>query len=154
MPDYTQAKIYKLVSPSGLIYVGCTTQPLNIRLSKHLSKYKKYLINNKNYYTSFKLFDEDINNIKIELLELCNDINKIGLLNRERYYIENLNTVNKCLPICTRGESNKKYYNNNRNALLQKSKIKISCSCGCVVAKSNYYAHLKSLKHSNLLVAH
>jgi len=49
MPDYSNAKIYKLVSKDlshDLIYIGSTCQELRNRLAEHSRDYKKY-INNK-----------------------------------------------------------------------------------------------------------
>jgi predicted GIY-YIG superfamily endonuclease len=41
MPDYSNGKIYKLVSDkTAMIYIGSTTQDLNERLSGHKNEFK------------------------------------------------------------------------------------------------------------------
>lgn len=45
--------------------------------------------------------------------------------------------------------SQKKYYKNNKNKILQKQKVKITCECGSIISKASYSKHLKSNKHYN-----
>jgi hypothetical protein len=115
MPNYENAKIYKLFSPSklGLVYYGSTTGKLSVRLGKHKSQYKRWQAGKINYYTSFKIFAE-CDDYVIELAENCPRDNKKDLHERERYYIEH----NKCLNRCTPNQTPKEWY--------QKNKAKIS----------------------------
>ena len=106
MPDYSKGKIYKIVcNETGLIYVGSTTQELNARLSKHKSNYKLYLDGKETFVTSYEIIKN--NNFKIELLELVNCNCNKEFLNKEKYWIENMDCVNICIPNPNR---NKKEY--------------------------------------------
>jgi hypothetical protein len=128
MPNYTNSKIYKLTSSSGLIYIGSTVRQLNIRLSGHKADYKRYKNNEIKYcITSFKLFEEDYENIKIELIENFKCNNKKELYERERYYINLYDCVNKVKrPSITNEELKervKKYYETNKEHIIENKKI-------------------------------
>lgn len=125
MPDYSKGKIYKLVSPSGLIYVGSTCQSLAVRKAGHKADYLRSLKNKFHHVSSFKLFDESIDDIDIVLLEECPCENKEQLHKKEREYIEKLDCVNMHIPTRTQKEYDsihkdeiiarrKTYYNNNK----------------------------------------
>ena len=104
-----QAKIYKIVDDTNNnIYIGSTCQSLKTRLTHHKSNYKAYL---KGLYCNTTSFDIIKNNdYKIELLENCNITTKQELIARERYYIENNNSLNKVIPGIT-GRNTKKLVN-------------------------------------------
>ena len=54
-PNYSNAKIYRIYSPSlNLSYIGSTTYPLEARLAKHIINYYCYKKDNAkySYYTS------------------------------------------------------------------------------------------------------
>tara|TARA_B100001093_G_C26399933_1_gene830845 strand:- start:159 stop:635 length:477 start_codon:yes stop_codon:yes gene_type:complete len=102
MPDYSKAKIYKIVCDiTGETYYGSTTQPLWLRMGKHRSKenrcFSKQIIERGNY--SYSLVEE----------YSCE--NKEQLCRRERFYIENNICVNKQIPNRTITE----WYNDNRD---------------------------------------
>ncbi|MDR3597025.1 hypothetical protein [Clostridium sp.] len=102
MPNFANGKIYKLVSPSGLTYVGSTTQSLAVRKGGHRRAHRSYQNGvNKDKVTSFSLFDEDADNIDIVLIEKYPCVDKEELHQRERFFIENTQCVNKYLPITT-----------------------------------------------------
>jgi hypothetical protein len=106
MPNYSKSKIYKLTSSnSNDIYIGSTIQKLSIRKAHHISVYKGYLLNKGHYVTSFKII-ENGGDIDICLLEEYPCNNKEQLHQRERFYIEKNNCVNKVIPTRT----NKEYY--------------------------------------------
>jgi hypothetical protein len=94
MPDYKNGKIYKLVSPSGLTYIGATTQALAVRKAEHKRKYKQYAKGEYGFRKSFRLFEEDVDNIDIVLIEKypCDCTNE--LYSRERFWMENTDCVN------------------------------------------------------------
>ncbi len=120
MVNYQLGKIYKLISPSGLIYIGSTCETLSNRLSGHKSSYKRYNENKtKKKITSFKLLEEDINNIDIVLIEKYPCNSKEELHSRERYYIDLIDCVNTIKPLRT----TKEYHNDNKEAILIKHKI-------------------------------
>lgn len=106
MVNYQLGKIYKLISPSGLIYVGSTCEFLSKRLSGHKSSYKRYTEKNlvKHKITSFILLDEDFENIDIVLIEKYPCNSKEELHARERYYIDLIDCVNIIKPHRTHKE--------------------------------------------------
>jgi len=135
MPDYSKSKIYKLTSSnSNEIYIGSTTLNLSKRKAHHIWYYKNHLLNKVKYITSFKIIEYG-GNIDICLLEEYSCSNKEQLHQRERFYIENNNCVNKVIPTRTKKEYNelnkelirekrKEAYKINRYYELNKVKIK------------------------------
>lgn len=127
MPDYQQGKIYRLFNSSGE-YIGSTIQKLSTRLTDHRKNYTDYIKNDgEKRTTSFNLFDEG--DCEIELIENYPCNSKSELLERERYYIENRECVNKIIPIRREGEVNqnrRQQYKNDpeyRNNLLDNNKV-------------------------------
>ena len=165
MVNYNQSKIYKIVSNCGnLIYIGSSTKKyLSTRLAQHKSNYKLYKNGNKNYTTSYQLFDAyEPENCEIILLENINCESKNELHARERYYIESLDCVNKFIPCRTY----KEYYEDNREKILEhqkeykqqnKEKIqqqqneKFTCICGSRYTYTHKLRHLKTLLHINYI---
>ena len=119
---YQNSKIYKLVSPSGLTYIGSTTQSLAKRKGKHKTNYKCWKGGYQSYCTSFKLLDEAIDDIDIVLLETCNVNNKEELHAKERYWIESTDCVNKVVPGRTQKEANKVCREKNKEKYAEKRK--------------------------------
>lgn len=117
MPNYQKAKIYKLWSPSkNLVYYGSTTQLLCQRLAHHQQDYNKFKNNNYHYVTAFKILEcEDY---KIELVENYPCNNKEQLARKEGEYMKNNECVNKCIA----GRTDKEYYEDNKEKLLEYSK--------------------------------
>ena len=108
MPDYKNSKIYKLVSPhTDKIYIGSTTQILSQRLSQH-----------KRTKTTKSHFLFELGDVKIILIEDCPCNRKEELLKKERYYIENFDCLNKCIP----GRKYKEYYQDNKKIIREKTK--------------------------------
>ena len=133
MVNYQLGKIYKLISPSGLIYIGSTCEILSKRLGGHKIAYKYYQKHKNKKITSFILFDEDIDNIDIVLIENYPCNSKDELHARERYYIDSLKCVNKNKPHRTQKEwreenkeyksqIDKEYYEKNKEYFFQKQK--------------------------------
>lgn len=128
MPDYKNAKIYKLWSPEGdEIYIGSTTESLSRRKTKHKTQ--------KNECASQILF-EKYTDVRIELLEECPCDNKEQLLKKEGEYIRNNNCVNKRVAGRTYKERNS---------------IKFVCECGITLTQGCKSRHLKSKRHIKLL---
>ena len=116
MPDYQNSKIYKIVcNITGKIYIGSTTQKyLASRLSEHVRDYKNYTtVGKRSYITSFEVIKQG--NYDMVLLESYPCNNKMELHAKERYYIENNDCVNKCIPTRTNKERNDDSYTNNAN---------------------------------------
>ena len=98
-------KIYKLVcNITGDTYYGSTTQSLKERLSKHKSKYKRYLNGKINYITSFKIIENG--NYKICLVEDYKCLNRKQLESIEGIYIK----YNKCINKNIAGRTPNEYY--------------------------------------------
>jgi hypothetical protein len=117
MPDYSQGKIYKIISTDcDLVYYGSCAIPLNIRLSIHKSDYKSFLEGRFHYLTSFELIKQ--NNYEIVLVEdyPCDSRKELEL--REGEYIKN----NVCVNERVAGRTHKQWEQDNRETLLQKKK--------------------------------
>jgi hypothetical protein len=99
--NYQESKIYYIICyTTGLKYYGSTTKKyLSRRLGGHVYDYNRYLKGEMNFITSFKVLEN--NNYDIVLVEKFPCNSKDELLQRERYYIENNECVNKCIPIRT-----------------------------------------------------
>tara|TARA_R110000787_G_scaffold191748_2_gene303243 strand:- start:1384 stop:1965 length:582 start_codon:yes stop_codon:yes gene_type:complete len=101
-------KIYKLVG-SGLTYYGSTISSLGTRKSGHKQSYKRYLLNNSKYLTSFDIIEKG--DFDIELVE--DNIEKEQLLIREGFYIKNNECVNKRIA----GRTKQEYYKDNEEKM-------------------------------------
>lgn len=130
MPNYANGKIYKIACKStGLIYIGSTTNAyLCNRLGQHTHRFRNQHLTQ---YTSSQIIANG--NYFIELIELVPCSDKDELTKRERYWIDNLECVNKQLPTRTKKEYRafnkdkqqaymKTYYINNRQAFIDKEK--------------------------------
>jgi len=105
MPDYEQAKIYKLWSPQGQeIYIGSTTQSLAVRKAKH-----KHRLD-----CCSKILFEKYDDVRIELIEEFPCKNKMELNRREGEIMRNNNCVNRCIAGRTKAEYDKEYYQDNK----------------------------------------
>jgi hypothetical protein len=177
MPDYQKGKIYKIYSVSNeeLVYYGSTTETLTSRLAKHVYEYN----NNKICCNSKLIFDAG--DYKIELVENYPCVNKQQLNKKEAEYIRNNKCVNKYIPDRTSKEwfekyyennkekileknkdykknnkehileRNKQYYQNNKDEINEKAKEKVTCDCGCIVRKDGLIEHKKTNKHLELI---
>ncbi len=129
--DYSKAKIYKLttIHDPNLVYYGSTVNPLYKRKQVHKSFFKSGKLS----LTSFKLFELGVDDVEITLVENINCNSKEELHQRERFYIENNNCINKNLP--SRGKKEyrevnkdinnakyKEYYNQNKDIVNTKNK--------------------------------
>ena len=111
--DYKNAKIYKLVNDElNLTYYGSTCTALHKRLYQH--KHKSNRCSSKIMFESGE--------VKIYLVELFPTENKILLTQRERYYIENNDCINKKIPNRTKKEYDKEYYIDNKEKFRVKNK--------------------------------
>jgi len=125
-------KIFSKVNPK-LVYYGSTTQKyVSSRISTHKSNYKKWKNGElKSPPLSYLVLDTgDWDYMTLEKV-LFDD--KFELLNRERWYIENNECVNKCVPNRTKKEwckdnpekvkaISKKYCENNKEKAKERQK--------------------------------
>jgi len=113
MVNYLQSKIYRIVcNQSGKIYIGSTTTSLSSRLSQH-----KKLLKSLKSGTSKEVLEN--NDFSIVLLEDYPCERKEQLLQRERFYIETMDCVNKNIP----NRSKEDWYQDNRERLIEKQTI-------------------------------
>lgn len=178
-----KGKIYKIVNTiDDKIYVGSTSMShVNKRFTLHKSSYKKWLRGLSSYYTSFELFEDyGIENCKIELIEEIEISDRKELFKRENFWINELREV--CVnkkpsyssdekKITDMKKANKKYYEKNRDKILQqkntyrklnyienKDKVlkrskewakgkKFCIYCGEESNKGHFSLHKKTVKH-------
>ena len=98
MNRYEKGKIYEIVDVGyNKRYIGSTCEMLSKRMERHRKDYYSYLRNNLNTCTkSLEIFKEyGIDNVKIQLIEYYPCKSKEELLQREGYYIKNIDCVNK-----------------------------------------------------------
>lgn len=113
MPNYSNGKIYRIVcNETGKQYIGSTTISLAARLSQH----KKIFKCQKNCTSRDVL---EYNDFSIVLIEDYPCERKEQLLQRERFYIETMDCVNKKIPTRTAAE----WYKENRERLIEKQMI-------------------------------
>ena len=145
MPNYQNARIYKLWSPEGdEVYIGSTTQLLCVRKAKHIYNYKQ------NLACKSKLIFEKYNDVRIELLECCPCDNKEEVEKKEGEYIRNYNSVNKRYTMgldLTKQELTKIRNDNCK----EKNSKKITCECGRVISYGDKARHCKSKRHLDLI---
>ena len=113
MVNYKNGKIYKLVNDElNLTYYGSTCNELRKRLYGHKTKVNKCC--------SKIMFESG--EVKIYLVEKfpCND--KSELNQKERYYIENNECINKNIPNRTPKEWYIEWYKNNGKELKEKER--------------------------------
>jgi len=94
--NYQNSKIYSIRcrSDPSLVFIDCTTQPLNKRFSFHKSEYKRWLADrNKKYNCVFHLLQHP--DCYIELIEKveCNDIEHLLKIRYET--IRSMDCINK-----------------------------------------------------------
>jgi len=143
------AKIYKIVDNiNNNVYIGSTCCSLKKRLVNHKSNYKRFLKGIFNNVTSFDILKN--NDYKIELLEDCEIKTKDELLAKERYYIENNDCLNKCIPVRTEKEY-KQYQKEYRETNKDKANEKFVCQCGGKHTRCGKSQHINSTKHLNYL---
>ena len=177
---YTNGKIYKLVSNvTGDVYYGSTTQKLSYRLAEHKRNYKRYLKGKYGYTTSYKIIETG--DYDIHLVENYSCLCKKQLESIERVYIENYKCINKVVVGRIRKETmkadyekhkkkrlkyaeeyrnnnlkkvsecKKKWYQKNKENILNKIKEKFDCECGGKYTRAHKVRHLKTKKHQNYL---
>ena len=149
MPNYQNAKIYKLWSPEGDdIYIGSTTTLLSARKAKH--KFGDGSVS--------KILFEKYTDVRIELLECCPCDNKEELAKKEGEYIRNNKCVNKQIPLRTHKEHyqdnkeykinyQKEYREKNEEKIKERKSIRVICDCGMEVNKDGIARHRTSKRH-------
>jgi hypothetical protein len=116
MVNYKNAKIYKMVNDElGLTYYGSTCGELRSRLCAHKTQAKTHNITK----CTSKLLFEQGSICKIYLVEEFPTDNKMLLLQRERWYIENNDCVNYNVP----SRTNREYRSDNKEKISNQTKL-------------------------------
>lgn len=153
--------IYKLESSNSTItdvYVGST-----MNFTKRYYQHKTVCnhTKNKNALYSFIRLNGNFDKWEMVLLESCISVDKLSLLKRERYWVENLNaTLNTYVPSQTKKEwisKNIESINrkaevrrtNNRFMLNFNAAVQIQCDCGSNHRRDTKSVHIRSKKHQN-----
>ena len=121
MVNYQNSKIYKIEPicehEEGDIYIGSTTKEyLSQRMDKHRSAYMLWKNSKGSHIRSYDLFVKyGVENCEIYLIENypCDTIDE--LRTREGHFIKTLKCVNKMIA----GRSQKEYYKENKDEILQ-----------------------------------
>lgn len=149
-----KGKIYKIVNEDlNLTYYGSTTKKyLASRIAQHKYQSKKCI--NK-FITSSKLFST--NNYKACIVEEIEFENIKQLREREKYYIENFDCVNKQIPNLTKKQTQKKYREKNKDTIKsyyqdvlkerRKTQFKYCDICNIDITANNFSSHKKTKKH-------
>eukprot|EP00732_Lithocolla_globosa_P005581 Lithocolla_globosa_v1_NODE_5857_length_1174_cov_17.355675.p1 type:complete len:182 gc:universal NODE_5857_length_1174_cov_17.355675:227-772(+) len=172
MPNYQQAKIYKIVcNENDDVYVGSTCQSLSQRMSGHRVQYRKWKADTYHFVSSFDVVQYD--SAEIILIEDYPCERKEQLHSRERYWIEQMKCVNKNIPTRTwkeyrqdnaersreyqreyqrqyrqdHSEQIREYYQAHAEELNQPN----DCPCGGMYTKQHKVRHIKSKKHKQYL---
>ena len=109
MPNYANAKIYKIVGDTGITYYGSTVLSLNRRLSNHVAKKEMYV------------YQEIISQMDWEMILIENypcESHK-ELLDREGWYIRE----NPCINRQVAGRTDQEYREDNRVRIRAMNKI-------------------------------
>ena len=101
--------VYKIVgidpeTKEELVYIGSTTRPLKARISRHKDGCKRWLNGKSSYTTSFSIVSLGEGNYTYEVIEEVEFEDIDELFYRERYYIQTIKCVNKCIPLRTQKE--------------------------------------------------
>jgi len=114
--------IYKIYdNTNGNVYYGSTSQRVSQRITNHRSSYKLYCNGQKTAYC--KSFDILCNNdYTYSVIEEGKYDNRYELYNRERYYIENFNCINKFIPNQTKKEYKEKKYKKTEETIKKDNK--------------------------------
>lgn len=140
-----EGKIYKLTC-EDLTYYGSTTKKY---ISERFAAHKYNWKHQKNLYTSSLLFDRG--EVKCELVEILTIQNKKQLHQRERYYIENFDCVNKHIPNQTQLEYQKKYSKTEKrkNAVNERNRKRVICEiCNKELSRGNIHRHKRTFHNS------
>mgnify|MGYP003128030937 CR=1 FL=1 len=109
--------VYRIYdNTNGNVYYGSTTETVSRRMASHRSSYKKYLNGTQHYIKSFDILKNG--DYSYNIVEEVEYENKYELHNRERFYIENNECVNKLVP----NRNKKQYYEDNKDKILEKKK--------------------------------
>jgi hypothetical protein len=156
--DYNEAKIYKIVcNVTNKCYYGSTCSTLKIRLKEHVRCFNKWENGKYHFTTSFDIIKNG--DYVIELVEKFPCKIKAILHDRECFYIENNECINKIKPnkfnALGKQEYMKLYRQENKETLreqekLYKQKHKKKYKLYRERNKDDMYAKVKILRHQKV----
>ena len=182
MVNYNNGKIYKIVcNITGQIYIGSTCEPrLCLRLSKHVTDYKRWKLGKCNKITSYDILDRG--NYNIYLIESFPCNSKDELTAREGGIIKQYRIDFECINYCTPGQTKKEYelenkemiqkrkqvyreanrqkykdyakiqYESNKEQIKKEHAEKITCICGSVCRIDGKARHERRMKHQKYII--
>jgi len=152
MVNYQNAKIYKIINDAmpNMVYYGSTCNTFAKRFNGHKNM----------FCTSRFLFEYGTPQMILVEKYPCND--KMELNQRERFYIEGNECVNKNIPGRTTKETRKAYIEANKdkialkqkeydNSIKEKLSLKHNCECGGKYTINSKVKHKKTQKHLKYL---
>jgi hypothetical protein len=140
--------IYKIVcNETNEVYYGSTTQKINERILEHKKKCRYWKAGKYNYVTSFEIIERG--NYKYELVEEVVYEDKKQLEERERYYIENNDCINKNIPTRSNKEYMKEYYQANKDAINDYHKAYYQANKDAINARQK---ELRLQKKNNVII--
>ena len=148
--NYKNGKIYKIIcNITGKQYIGSTTQTLGQRLTKHRGYYRSRLKDpSMKSITSWEIMENG--DYTIILIQDYPCDRKEQLLMRERFFIENMDCVNKLCPIRTIDEtleSKRVYWSNRSPETKAERNVNHLCECGVSYQCHHKLRHQRSQKH-------
>ena len=109
--------IYKITdNTNSNVYYGSTTETISRRMKGHRCCYKRWVGGKGDNCRSFDIIKNA--DYLYSLVEQVECENKVGLLQRERWWIENNECINKVIP----ARSRKEYREQNRELILEYNK--------------------------------
>ena len=134
--------IYKIYdNTNGNIYYGSTKESVSRRITGHRAKYKKYIEGKGGSYT--KSFDILKNNdYSYSIVEKVEFNEKFELHQKERFYIENNECINKCIPTRT----DKEYRENNKDKMREYKKEYVKINKDKIIKQSKEYREINKDK--------
>ena len=124
------------------------------RLYAHIKNWEAYNEGlSKKYCSSYKLFDEDMDNIKIEIMEKHENKTFEELIEREKYYINNF----ECVNINGKTVFNKDYIKQNIKKeevedIIMNLGFKNECNNKNIVYKEQFINNSKNIIQNNKLI--
>jgi hypothetical protein len=125
---------------------------LSRRLAQHVSDYKRFKNGKYDNIASFQIIEKG--NYDISLIESYPCDSKDELHQREKYYITNVDCINKNIPARSKKEyleKAKQYYYENKERTVAIKNTKITCCCGSIHRKGELSRHSKTQKHINFI---
>lgn len=147
MPNYENAKVYKIVSPNtDSVYYGSTTQTLKQRFSQHKKQ------------TCESRLIIDAGDASIVQIECFPCTNRYDLEDREAYFIMNdrARSVNKNMPGAFRRVGGIRNYNHLPEIVARRRKhnrTRTLCTCGIWTTKAHISEHRRTARHARLMAA-